>query len=119
MRLAALATDPRDVGERILEPGRRQVVLSHLRDRLEHLEVVPRALDPERDHGLERRAARHRAGDLRHPDDRGFRPGEARARPRPHLLGGGGLSGRLAAKPDACGLVQGASLTIYLYGVIL
>ena len=58
--------------------ARRQVVLDHLRDRLEHLELVARRrVGPERHHGLERRAARQAAGDLAPPGSR--RPPAARS----------------------------------------
>ena len=115
-RSAAIAPFPRNVGQGALEPGRRQVVLDHLGERLEHLEVVPRALDPERHHGLERRAARHRAVDLRHHDGgvRGER--KARARPVPHTLGGA-FGGSLAAETEAGGLVQMRILTISNMGI--
>ena len=91
--------------------GRRQVVLDHLGKQLEHLEVVPRAFDPERHNGLKRRAARHRAVDLRHHDGGILGERKARARPFPHPFGGA-VGGLLAAETEAGGLVQMRILTI-------
>src|SRR4051794_9474667 len=51
-----------------LHPAWRQVVLDHLRDRLEQLELVTgRPRGPERNRGLDRRAAPPGGGPLGHP----------------------------------------------------
>src|SRR5437879_6284624 len=54
---AAIPADSLLHRERILQPGVRKIVEDHLRHGLEQLELVALLLDPEHDHGLERRTA--------------------------------------------------------------
>jgi hypothetical protein len=55
---AALQPFAFDRDERVLQPNRRKVVGDDLLDALEHFEMMPCiAVDPKRDHGLQRRAA--------------------------------------------------------------
>src|SRR6266699_3272785 len=70
--------------KRILQPGIGKIADDHLLDRLEQLELVAPFRDPERHHGLQRRAARKGTGDFRNGDDRLLRELEALARPLRH-----------------------------------
>src|SRR5215470_1823675 len=100
--LAALETALLVDDQRGLHPGRRQVILDHLRDRLEQLELVTgRPLGPERDRGFQRRAARQAAGHLRDQDGGILRQRKARAGPGPHPIKGSAACGvRLERRPD-------------------
>src|SRR5882672_1995549 len=79
--LAAVAIELAGDGERALEPRGRQVVVGDLLQRLEHLELVALLRDPEHRYGLDRRAARHGAGDFQYVNRRVERQREALARP--------------------------------------
>src|SRR5215470_8249278 len=71
--------------QRGFHPRRRQVILDHLGDRLEQLELVTgRPLGPERDRGLQWRASRQAAGHLRDQDRGVLWQRKARAGPGPH-----------------------------------
>src|SRR5207302_6329483 len=85
---AAIPADSLLHRERVLQPGERKIADDHLRHRLEQLELVALFRDPEHDHGLERRTAGERTGDLRNGDHRIFRQAEALARPLPHAVDG-------------------------------
>src|SRR5579863_5960327 len=90
---ALRALDPR---ERIFHEGRRQVVLGHIGERLEDLEMMPCERGPEHHVRLDRRTARDAARDLRH--HHGFVVGEfeARLHPFPHAVNRGAIGTALA-----------------------
>src|SRR3954452_23670876 len=73
----------------ILEPGGRQVVLHHLLDRLENLEVAPLSvLGPECHHGLQWRAAGDSTGKLGREHRSVLRQRKAHACPFLHAFNG-------------------------------
>lgn len=75
--------------DRILHPGRRQVVFADLDHLFEDLELMaPIRRSPEGDHRFERRASRKTAGDLRNHDRHVLVQEKARTRPGFHLPDG-------------------------------
>ena len=64
---------------------------------LNTLKWCRRSVRPERDHGLDRRAARHRAGHLGH-QDRALAERKPRAHPLPHPVEGRGMLGAFLAE---------------------
>src|SRR6516165_11215441 len=64
--LAAIALEPFECDQRVFHESRRQVVLSHLRKRLEDFEMMPPRRRPEHHMRLDRRTARDAAGDFRY-----------------------------------------------------
>src|SRR6516162_8711490 len=79
--LAAIALDAFERDQRIFHESRRQVVLGHLRQRLEDLEMMPPRRGPEHDMCLERWAPWHAASELRY--HQGFVVSQRKVRLRP------------------------------------
>src|SRR5215831_3146384 len=82
---AAIAAEPLGDEKRVLQPGKREIVVRHLPHRLKYLELMPPfILGPECHHGLERRTARKTAREFRDQDARCFGEPKTLARPRSH-----------------------------------
>ena len=98
--LAAIAIDAFEPNQRVLHEGRRQVVLDHVGERLEDLEVMPPGGGPEYQVGFDRRAAGDAAGHLRHHDRLVVGERKARARPVAHPIERGACPGLFLLKPS-------------------
>ena len=97
---AAVAIDAFEGDQRILHEGRRQVVLDHLGERLEHLEMMPARRRSRTPRGSRSAGSRAPAGHLR--DHHGLVVGkrEARARPVAHAIERGASGAGLLEKPS-------------------
>src|SRR5262245_58130259 len=108
---AAFETLALDGDERVFQPRGRKIIGHDLLDRLEHLEVMARVgVRPERDHGLQRRTTRQRAGNLGDQDRGVFWKLEARSRPFLHPIQGLQIFGTLVEGPQHLGRYLGRYL---------
>src|SRR4029077_12613782 len=98
VNLATVALETFEREQCVFHEGRRQVVLGHVRHWLEDLEMVPPRRRPEHHMGLDRRATRDAAGELRHHQGFVFGGGEERLRPAAHTDNGRRLIGAFRGK---------------------